>query len=87
MWSGQHLKQRLHNINSESVLSTDAFQKLLKELGFRLSDDILIEAHSHIFCTLYYRVIVKCLLFLLAHLPFQQQCDFKFVLPALWEIH
>jgi hypothetical protein len=52
-------------------------QKLLSELNFGLGDDRWIEDDPHIFGTLYYTDIFKCIEFLLAHLPFQAHLDFE----------
>jgi len=52
-------------------------RKLLSELDFGLGDDSWIDDDSHIFGTLYYRDIFKCIQFLLAHLPFQAHLDFE----------
>jgi hypothetical protein len=57
--------------------SADALRKLLSELDFGLGDDSWIEDDSHIFGTLYYRDIFKCIQFLLAHRPFQVHLDFE----------
>jgi len=54
-------------------------EKLLSELNFGLGDDSWNEDDSHIFGTLYYRDILKCIQFLLAHLPFEAHLDFDTV--------
>jgi hypothetical protein len=69
----------------ESFHSADALLKLLFELDFRLGDDSWIEDDSHIFGTLYYRDIFKCIQFLLAHLPFQVHINFELVCHADYE--
>jgi len=76
---------RLDNFKIESFQSADALQKLLSELHFGLGDDSWIEDHSHIFGTIYYRDIFKCIQFLLANLPFQVHLDFEPVHLADWE--
>ena len=78
-WIDQHLRHGLDNFKIESFHSADALQKLLSELDFGLGDDSWIEDDSHIFGTLYYRDIFKCIQFLLAHLPFQAHLDFELV--------
>jgi hypothetical protein len=77
MWLDQHLRRGLANFNIELFQSADALSKLLYRLDFGLSNDSCIEDHSHIFQTLYYRDIIKCILYLLAHLPFQVPHDFE----------
>ena len=54
-------------------------RKLVSELDLGLSNNSWIEDDSHIFGTLYYREIFKCIQFLLAHLPFQAHLDFELV--------
>jgi hypothetical protein len=76
-WIDQHLRRGLDNFKIESFQSADALRKLLSEIDFGLGDDSWIEDHSHIFGTLYYRDIFKCMQFLLAHLPFQAHLDFE----------
>jgi len=76
-WIDQHLRRGLVNFNIESFQSADALHKLLSEHDFRLGNDSWIGDHSHIFGTLYYRDIFKCIRFLLAHLPFQALLDFE----------
>jgi hypothetical protein len=61
----------------ESFHSADTLQKLLSELDFGLGDDCWIEVDSHIFGTLYYTDIFKCIQFILAHLQFQAHLDFE----------
>jgi len=70
-WIDQHLRDGLDNCKIESFQSADTMQKLLSKLDFALGDDSWIEDDSHIFGTLYHRDFVKCIQFLLAHLPFQ----------------
>jgi len=70
-WIDQHLRCGLDNFKIESFHAADVLQKLLPELDFRLGHDSWIEDDSHIFGTLYYRDIFKCIQFILAHLPFQ----------------
>jgi len=79
MWIDQHLMHGLDNLKIESFQSAEALQKLLSQLDLGFGDDSWIEDHSHIFGTLYYRDIFKCIQFLLAHLPFQAHLDFKLV--------
>jgi len=76
-WIDHHLRCGLDNYKMESFQSADALRKLLSELDFGLGDDSWIEDDSHIFGTLYYRDIFKCIQFLLAHLPFQAHLDFE----------
>jgi hypothetical protein len=76
-WIDQHLRRGLDNFKIESFQSADALRKLLSELNFGLGDDSWIEDDSHIFGTLYYWVIFKCIEFLLIHLPFQTHLAFK----------
>ena len=61
----------------ESFQSADALRKLLSRLDFGLSNDSWIEDHLHIFGTLYYWDIFKCIQFHLAHLTFQVPLDFE----------
>jgi hypothetical protein len=63
----QHLRRALYNITYQSVQSAGAMQKLLPELNFGLCNDSWIDDDSHIFGTLYYREIFKCIQFLLAN--------------------
>jgi hypothetical protein len=79
MWIDQHLGCGLQNFKIESFQSADALRTLLSKINFGLGDDSWIEAHSHIFGTLYYRDILKCIQFLLAHLPFQGHLDVELV--------
>jgi len=76
-WIDQHLRHELDNLKMESFQSADALQKLMSKLDFGLGDDSWIENDSHIFRTLYYRDIFKCIQFLLAHHPFQAHLDFE----------
>ena len=46
-------------------------------MDFGLGNDSWIENHSHIFGTLFYRDIFKCIQFLLPYLPFQADHDFE----------
>jgi hypothetical protein len=78
-WIDQYLRCGLHNFNIESVQSTDALQLLLLELDIGLGDDSWIDVVSHIFSTLYFRDISKCIPLLLAHLPIQVHLDFDAV--------
>jgi hypothetical protein len=52
---------------------------LLSKLDFGLGDDSWIPDYLHIFGTLYYRDIFKCIQFLLTHLPFQTHLNFELV--------
>jgi hypothetical protein len=61
----------------ESFQSADAPRKLLSKLDLGLGIDSWIEDHSHIFGTLYYQDIFKCIQFFLAHLPFQAHLNFE----------
>jgi hypothetical protein len=76
-WIDQHLRRGLDNNKMESFQSADGQRTLLYELDFGLGDDSWIEDDSHIFGTLYYKDILKCIQFLLAHLPFQAHLDFQ----------
>jgi len=76
-WIDQHLWRGLDNFKTESFQSADALRTLLSEINFGLGDNSWIEDHLHILGTLYYRDIVKCIQFLLAHLPFQAHLDFE----------
>jgi len=78
-WIEQHLRHGLDNFNIESFQSADALQMLHSRLDFGLTNDSWIDDHLHIFGTLYYRDIFKCILFLLAHLPSQEHLDFELV--------
>jgi len=78
-WIDQHLRHQLENFKIESFQSADALQKLLCELDFGIGDDSCIQYDSHIFGTLYCRDILKCIQFLLGHLPFQAHLDFDTV--------
>jgi hypothetical protein len=73
----EHLRHGLDNYKIESFQSADALQKLLSELDFVLIDDSWIEDDSHLFGTLYYWDVFKCIQFLLVHLPFQKHPDFE----------
>jgi len=73
----QHLRRGLDNFKIESFQSADALQKLLSEIDFRLGNNSWIHDHSHIFRTIYYRDIVKCIQFFVADLPFQVHLDFE----------
>jgi hypothetical protein len=86
-WTDQHLRRGLDNFKMESSHSADALQKLLSELDFGLGDHSWIEANPHMFGTLYYRNIFKCIQFLLAHLPFQAHLDFELLRLADSESH
>jgi len=76
-WVDQHLRRGQHNFKIESFQSADVLRKLLSELDFKLGDDGLIEDNSHIFGTLYYRDIFKCIQYFLAHLPCQGHLHFE----------
>ena len=86
-WIDQHLRHGLDNFNIESFQSADALRNLLSRLDFGLGNDSWIEDHSHIFGTLYYRDIFKCIHFLLAHLPFKAHLNFELVRLADSESH
>jgi len=86
-WIDQHLICGLDNFRIESFQSADALRKLLSELDFGLGNDTWIDDNSHIFGTLYYRDIFKCIQFLLEHLPFQPHLDFEPVRHADSEGH
>jgi hypothetical protein len=70
----------LDNCIIKSFQSADAMRKLFSELDLGLGDDSSIEYNLHVFGTLHYRDIFKCIQFFLAHLPFQAHHDFE---PAL----
>ena len=76
-WIDQHPRRGLDNYTIESLESADDLRKLLSELYFALSNDGWIEDDSHIFRTVYYRDIFKCIQCLLAHRPFQAHLDFE----------
>jgi len=78
-WIYQHLSHGLENYIIESFKSADALRNLHSEHGFGLGNDNWIQDDSHIFGTLYYRDIFKCIQFLLAHLPFQPHLNFELV--------
>ena len=67
----------LDRFNSKSFQSADVLRKLLSRLNFGLRNDRCIEDHSHIFGTLYYKDIFKCIQFVLAHRPFLAHLDFE----------
>jgi len=75
-WIDQHLSHGVDNYIIESFQSAGALRNLLSEFDFRLGDESWIEDDSHIFGTLYYRDIFKCIQFLLANIPFQAHLDF-----------
>jgi len=79
MWIDQHLRGGLDNVNIDSFQSADALRILLSRLDFGLGIGSWIDDHLHIFGTLYYRDISKCIQFLLAHLPLQAHLDFELV--------
>ena len=76
----QHLRHGLDDFKITSFQSTDAIGKLRSELDFELGNDRWIEDDSHIFGTLNYRDVFKCIQFLIAHHPFQVHLDFEQVL-------
>jgi hypothetical protein len=76
-WLDQHVKRGLDNYKLESFRSADALGKLLSELNFGLGDDSWIEDDLHIFGTLFYRDLFKCIQFLLEHLPLQAHLGFE----------
>jgi len=78
-WIDQHLRGGLDNVNIDSFQSADALWILLSRLDFGLGIGSWIDDHLHIFGTLYYRDISKCIQFLLAHLPLQAHLDFELV--------
>jgi hypothetical protein len=78
-WIDQHPRRGMENLIIESFQSADALRKLISQLHFGFGDDSWIEDHSHIFGTLYYRDISRCILFLLAHLPFEAHLDVELV--------
>jgi len=77
IWIDHHLRRGLDSCKIESFESEDALRKLLPQLDLGLGDESWIEDHSHIFRTLYYKDIVYCIQFLLAHLPFLVHLDFE----------
>jgi len=78
-WIDQHLGRGLDNFKIKSFQSVDALQKVLSRIDFGLCDDSCIDDDSHIFGTLYYMDIFKCIQFLLAHFPFQAHVHFALV--------
>jgi hypothetical protein len=76
-WIDQHLRHGPDNFNIESFQSANALQKLLSRLHFGLADDSWIEDHLHIFGTLYFQDIFKCIQFVVAHLPFEAHLEFE----------
>jgi len=76
-WIDRHLRRAQDNFNIESFQSADALRKLLSRLNFGLGNDSWIEDHSHIFQTLYYRDVFKCIQSLLAHLSFLVHLNFE----------
>jgi len=80
MWIDQHLSFGLDDSKNESIGSACSLQKLLFWLNFGLHNDVWIEAHMHIFGTLYHRDMSKSTQFHLVHLPYQAHLDFESVL-------
>ena len=76
-WIDHHPRRGLDNFKMQSFQSADALPKLLSELDFGLGDNSWIEDDSHIFRTLYYTDIFKCIQFLLAYVPFQAPLNFQ----------
>jgi len=76
-WIDPHLNLGLDNYKIEWFQSAEALRKLLSELDFGLGDDSWIEDDLHIFRTLFYGDMFKCIQFHLAHLPFQAHLDFE----------
>ena len=85
MWIDHHLRCGWDNSKIKSFQSADDLGKLLSEIDFGLGNDSWIEDHSHIFRTLYYRDISKCIHLLLANLPIQANVDFEPVCLAVSE--
>jgi hypothetical protein len=83
----QHVRRGLDNSKIESFQSAVAQREILSQLEFGLGDDSLIEHHSYISGTFYYRDIIKCRQFIQAHRPLQVQLDFEPVHPAQSENH
>ena len=77
IWIDQHQSHALDYFEIDSFQLANALRNLLSALDFVPGDDRWIEDDSHIFVTLYYRNIFKCILFLLAHLPFQGHLDIE----------
>ena len=73
----QHLRRGLDNFKIESFQFADTIRKLRSDLDFGLGDDSWNDDDSHIFGTLYSRNILKCIQFLLGHLPFQAHLNFE----------
>jgi len=86
-WIDQHPRRGQDDFNIESFQSADALRKLLSRLDFGLGNDSWIEDHSHLFGTLYYRDIFKCIQFPLAYLPFPAHLNFELVRLADSESH
>jgi len=59
--------------------SEDAIGSLFSELDFGLGDNSWIADDPHIFRTLHFRYIYKCMQCILAHLAFQADLDFELV--------
>jgi len=76
-WIDQHLRRGLYNFNIKIFQSVDAVWKPISRLNFGLGNDSRIEDYLPDFGTLYYRDILNCIQFLLAHLPFQVHLNFK----------
>jgi len=60
-WIDQHRRCGLDSFKIGSFHSAEALQKILSEFHFELGDDSWINDDSHIFRTLYYRDIFKCI--------------------------
>jgi len=84
-WLDHNLRHGLENFKIESFQSADARWKLFSRLNFGLRDS-WIKDHSHIFGTLYYRDIFKCILFLLAYLPFHAHLNIERVTLQTWKV-
>jgi len=67
----QHLRCALDNNINKSFQSADTIRKVLSGLDFTLGIHSVIEDDSHHFGTLFYRHILKCIHFHLAHHPVQ----------------
>jgi len=85
MWMIRHLRSWLDNFTIESFQLADALPALPSELDFRLNKDSWIEDHSHVFGTLLYRDIFKCIQLHLAQHPGLVHLDIEQVCIAEWE--
>jgi len=78
-WIAQHHTHRRGYFKTKWFQPEDGMENILSEVYFSLGNSCWIEDHSLIFGILYYRVCLKYIQFLLAHLPFQPQLNDKAV--------